>query len=344
MSPPRIQDVPRPSTLTDEDRQREQPRADAEVVREMRQYMEQRSEEQLEMWKMLREMRQENAALRRMNEQLRTKVEDLEKDSEVQQEAAFATPEEREHEHPREEEGEQPGGDQGQKGQRAETEEPSSSTTDCDQKETVKVMLSLMQGMQEMQRQMMDNKRKEEKDEEEKGVEWVRGGTQDLPRLAEWSASTGPIDFNDWLNLIEPQMSDLTATSGEWWKRLLGEARLWYEEHQRLPPLKRMDHDARPSDGLSQKKWHRLERRASTLLLAALPESQREELVSARKLSAMEILCQLLVAYQPGGLAEKELILRSLEQPPEAATISEAVVGLRRWARWRRRALDFGSF
>ena len=42
---------------------------------------------------------------------------------------------------------------------------------------------------------------------------------------------------------------------------------------------------------------------------------QREEMVSARKLSAMEIICQLLVTYQPGGLAEKELLLRSLEMP-----------------------------
>ena len=47
----------------------------------------------------------------------------------------------------------------------------------------------------------------------------------------------------------------------------------------------------------------------------ALPENQREEMVSARKLSAMEIICQLLVTYQPGGLAEKELLLRSLEMP-----------------------------
>ena len=58
---------------------------------------------------------QENAALRGMNDQLRTKVKDLEKDSEVQQDAAFAAPEEREHEYPSDNEGEQLCGDQGQK-------------------------------------------------------------------------------------------------------------------------------------------------------------------------------------------------------------------------------------
>ena len=36
------------------------------------------------------------------------------------------------------------------------------------------------------------------------------------------------------------------------------------------------------------------------------------------------------------------LILRSLEMPVEATSIPEAVVGLRRWSRWRRRATDLG--
>jgi hypothetical protein len=72
----------------------------------------------------------------------------------------------------------------------------------------------------------------------------------------------------------------------------------------------------------------------------AVPEGQREELISAKRLSAMSIVCQLLVTYQPGGLAEKELILRSLEAPPESTTLVEAVQSLRRWSRWRRRAAD----
>ena len=67
---------------------------------------------------------------------------------------------------------------------------------------------------------------------------------------------------------------------------------------------------------------------------------QREDLISSKKIKALDIVCSLLVAYQPGGLAEKELILRSLEAPMEASTLPEAAVGLRRWARWRRRASE----
>ena len=70
-----------------------------------------------------------------------------------------------------------------------------------------------MPEMQQMQRQMMENKTKQGKGQEKKGVECVWGGARDLPRLAEWSTSTGRIDFNDWLNLIEPQVSDHTTRS-----------------------------------------------------------------------------------------------------------------------------------
>ena len=206
---------------------------------------------------------------------------------------------------------------------------------------TMQVMLSLMQSMQEMQKRLLDAKT-EPKEEDREDVEWVRGGNISLPRLPEWSATTAPIDFADWINILEPQMSDLTRTSSEWWSRLLTESRSWYDEHLRLPPLQRMGHDPRPSKDLDLQKWNRLEKRASTMLLAAIPDAQREELVSSRRLSAMAILCSLLVAYQPGGLAEKELILRSLELPPEATSLADALTGLRRWTRWRRRAMDMG--
>ena len=130
-------------------------------------------------------------------------------------------------------------------------------------------MLSLMQGMQELQKKVIEVK-SSERDEEKAEAEWVRGGALVLPKLAEWSGTTGHIDFNDWLSLIEPQMADLTNTSAEWWAQLLHEARDWYEVHLCLPPLKWMGHEARPSSALSLKRWSRFERRAATLLLAAL--------------------------------------------------------------------------
>ena len=191
------------------------------------------------------------------------------------------------------------------------------------------VMLKLMEGMQALQRQMLESKN-EEKDG---GSEFVRGAPA-LPPLAEWNPTTGPIDLNDLLALIEPMMSDLTNTSSHWWQILMSEATAWYQRHLQLQPLDRVSHTPNPSSELAKAKWCRLEKRASTLLLMAVPEAQREELISSKRLSA------LLMIYQPGGLAEKELILRSLETPNESSTLSEAVQNLRRWTRWRRRAAD----
>ena len=92
-----------------------------------------------------------------------------------------------------------------------------------------------------------------------------------------------------------------------------------------LQPLQRIDHIPVPSEKLRQPKWKRLERKAASLLLMSLPLQQREDLVSSKKVDSLQIVCQLLVQYQPGGLGEKELILKSLEMPSESTSTAEAV-------------------
>jgi len=199
----------------------------------------------------------------------------------------------------------------------------------------------MMKGMQEIQKKMLDREARDREEEAEGGasVEYVRG-SHELPKLACWSPQSGPIDLNDWLALIEPIMSDLTQTSQRWWQETLRQARQWYSDHMDLSPLERIAHDAVPTESLKIAKWVRLERRASNMLLVAVPEAQREELVSTKRLTVLQILCHLLMIYQPGGLAEKEVILSSLENPPEGSTIADSLQGLRKWMRWRRRAAE----
>ena len=194
--------------------------------------------------------------------------------------------------------------------------------------------MKMMEGMTNLQKQIMEK-------DKDKDAETVRSQIE-LPPLPSWSSTTGPVDLSDWLVLIEPIMADLTATSGEWWSGLVTECQTWYSKHIQLQPLDRVAHEPSPSSALTVSKWVRLERRASTLLLMAIPSDQREELISAKRLTAMKIICHLMVLYQPGGLAEKELILRQLESPPEAVSLSDALQGLRKWSRWRHRATDLG--
>ena len=91
---------------------------------------------------------------------------------------------------------------------------------------------------------------------------------------------------------------------------------------------------------LGVRKWSRLERRAASLIIQALPETVRDEVIATNTVSAYVAICRLLVVYQPGGLGEKGVVLRALEEPVEAAKIPEALKSLRKWLRWRRRASE----
>ena len=200
----------------------------------------------------------------------------------------------------------QPSGEQRESTRPLEGEVPnqqkSADAETTQQDATLKIMLGLMQGMQEIQKKMLEKHEDGDKEEDRGESETVRNGVQPLPLLQEWSATSGPIDLNDWLILIEPEMSNLSRTSGDWWHKLLSEARAWYEAHMKLAPLQRINHSPTASDELAAKKWQRLERRASTLLLNALPMVQRKDLISSKKIKALDIVCSLLVApaWRPG--------------------------------------------
>ena len=98
--------------------------------------------------------------------------------------------------------------------------------------------------------------------------------------MPEWSVESGPLDMGDWLTQVQPIMGDLTSTSHLWWNLILEESKKWYLAHQALGPMDTLTHQPSPSAELKDVKWSRLERRATSLLLSALPPSQREEIDS----------------------------------------------------------------
>ena len=207
---------------------------------------------------------------------------------------------------------------------------------------TLAVMLQLMKGMQSMQEKMLDQgfgqgHRGNGTEEEET----VRVHA-DLHVLPERSADSAPVDFSDWLLLVSSQMSDLSSTSSVWWDLVVEESRTWYRKHQTLKPLEKLRHLTKPSVDLQATKWKRLEKRASTLLLKAIPEQQKEDLVASKDISVMNILCRLMLCYQPGGSQEKQAVLSALESPCEANSISEAITGLKKWLRWKKRSEEVG--
>ena len=205
---------------------------------------------------------------------------------------------------------------------------------------SMEFMSLMMENMKEMHQKLHEDK---EESGTIRGVEVVRSGTHELPQLPVWSSTQAPLQLSDWLLLVAPVISDLSATAETWWKTMVAEAEQWYQSHMLLSPLERLQHGSEQPAALMQEKWQRLERRVATMMLQSIPEQVREELVSSRKLTVFAIVTHLYVTYCPGGITEKQNLLKNLEEPTEVANVSEAPSALRRWLRWRQRATEIGA-
>ena len=64
------------------------------------------------------------------------------------------------------------------------------------------------------------------------------------------------------------------------------------------------------------------------MILQAVPQAVRDELVASRRMTTFGVLTYLLAAYSPGGVSEKQNILRSLEERPEIPTVTDAPIAL----------------
>ncbi len=76
------------------------------------------------------------------------------------------------------------------------------------------------------------------------------------------------------------------------------------------------------------------------MLLESLPKELSADLVATRQLHPAQVLYRVMLAFQPGGLEEKEDLLKKLQEPEPASTAAEAVVKLRNWERFRARATE----
>ena len=117
-------------------------------------------------------------------------------------------------------------------------------------------------------------------------------------------------------------------------------AKAWYKHHVSLSPLDRIKHPAEAPPALCQEKWERMERRVASMILQSVPSQVRDELVASRRLSTFGVLTYLLVTYSPGGVSEKQNLLRN---PGGIQNVLDGPIALRRWLRWRTRTKEIGA-
>ena len=112
----------------------------------------------------------------------------------------------------------------------------------------------------------------------------------------------------------------------------------YYHEYQQSDPLSRgLLRPDLPED-LQRHTLARLESRAVSMILHAVPESVSSQALATRSLSTVGLLFQVLKQFQPGGLGERQELLKSLTELNQAVHASEAVLTLQSWFRHIARA------
>ena len=172
--------------------------------------------------------------------------------------------------------------------------------------------------------------------------ETVKPGITELPVLPSYTPETGSIDLINWVTHITPIMEDLSDSSSTWWSTTLQEVMKWYAKYSVASPLERIQLLPVTSMVASKPEWARVERRATAMMLTAIPNVLKEEVIAAGGVNTLNLMAKLFSTYQPGNRQEKALVLANLEKPNECYDAASAVEALRKWALWRRRAEAIG--
>ncbi|CAE7888738.1 RE1 [Symbiodinium microadriaticum] len=176
-------------------------------------------------------------------------------------------------------------------------------------------------------------------------AEVIRPGVSgsELPKLPE-PDDQAAINVGDWLHGLAGPMRDITDGSSRWWTEVLSSLDAFYGDYVAASTVKKVQLRAEDyaTKELRDTKWSRLDKRAASMLLQAVPEGLKSELMANRLSSTISILGRILTIYRPGSAAERQQVLRALESPGGATSPADLVEVLRRWMRWLKRAQDLG--
>ena len=207
-------------------------------------------------------------------------------------------------------------------------------------------MSLLAGGIAQLQAAMLTQLKDKEKDkpkEEDCSPETVKPGSSSLPSLPEVDPATSSVDVMDWLEVITTTMQDLSDGSAAWWIRVRALADESYQKWTHASPVEKLSIQPPRDEELETGRWSRVNSRGASMIMLALHDSVRQEMVQRRSTGSVTALVfRLLTIYQPGGQQEKVRILQNLQQPEPEYSAQKAVKSLRTWARWLRRCKELG--
>ena len=158
----------------------------------------------------------------------------------------------------------------------------------------------------------------------------------ELPALPSPGVEGAALQFGDWMTVIFPLMCDISSSAKGWWLIITEEVERLYVRWLKSTPLEKLR--LKPDSPKEALGYSRVEQRGVSMLLAALPEQLRRDVIAARGLSSTAILFRLHVTYQPGGSAERGTLLKSLSDVKVSGGVHDALAAIRLWRRWLGRA------
>ena len=220
--------------------------------------------------------------------------------------------------------------------QREQTPPPKPHPGDAQGSPVLDALTRGVQQLQELQAQALS------KSGSPTAVETVKPGTVSLTMMPEAKdGADAALAFQDWLEVSYAVMCDLSEGSSVWWTGVMEMVDQSYANWLSASPIEKLAIEPRATEKWCGGKWTRVNARASSMLLTAMPADLRSEMVSRRYTNdCVKMMFKLFTAYQPGGSAERHDVLRRLQAPLEFAggdTLDKVLRAVRAWPCWLER-------
>ena len=135
----------------------------------------------------------------------------------------------------------------------------------------------------------------------------------EIPKLGPLDLASSAVACGKWIAQVRQVLIGLSPSAAIWWQAVEQAATYQYQRWLTADPLDRLMLD--PSSVIASfnvARYQRVESRAVTLLLAAIPPGLRDEAVSNRWLTTASLLFRMQCVYQPGGASKRSMLLSQL--------------------------------
>ena len=218
---------------------------------------------------------------------------------------------------------------------------PRTTTTAAATGEHQSVIEALAESMRQLQELQM--KAMIKNNDPDDTPEVVKTAVTVLPTLGQPEGDQCGLVFQDWVVQVTTAMQDLSASSGSWWESVKKAVVQAYTQWLGSSPLERLGIEPDGVHELVSGKWVRINARSCAMIVQAVPEAVKTDLIARRSTQSMPLLLfRLYTLYQPGGAGERAIILQKLQGGHQPRTVEECLQQLRAWPRWLQRCQDMG--